>query len=207
MADQAMLTELAQSPLAAMADELAAGSVSGARGVRLAERPFATMISVRVAPDSPAAAAIGDVLGTPLPARCGEVAAAGAHSVLWLGPDEWLIVSESPAADLLPALAGRIQGQHAAVVDVSANRTILELDGPSARRVLEKGCPIDLHPRAFGPGRAVTTTLARIPLVLWQTGEHSYRLLPRSSFSAYVATWLLDAMREFATDFRDGGPS
>ena len=55
-------------------------------------------------------------------------------------------------------------------------------------------CPTDLHPRAFGPGRAVTTTLARVPLLLWQVGPQAYRLLPRSSFAEYVAAWLLDAM-------------
>jgi len=68
--------------------------------------------------------------------------------------------------------------------------------------VLEKGCPVDLHPRAFGPGRAVSTTLARVPVVLWQTGETSYRLLPRASFADYVARWLLDAMVEFNAEFR-----
>jgi sarcosine oxidase, subunit gamma len=81
---------------------------------------------------------------------------------------------------------------------VSANRTVLELTGPQARAVLEKGCPVDLHPRAFGPGRAVATTLARVPLLLWQTEDETYRLLPRSSFADYTARWLLDAMQEYA---------
>ncbi|MFB6847304.1 sarcosine oxidase subunit gamma family protein [Streptomyces sp. NPDC056373] len=69
------------------------------------------------------------------------------------------------------------------VVDVSANRTTLELSGPSARQVLEKACPLDLHPRFFGPGRAVSTTVGPVAVLLWQTGEApAYRLLraPRS---------------------------
>jgi sarcosine oxidase subunit gamma len=72
------------------------------------------------------------------------------------------------------------------------------LRGPAARAVLQKGCPLDLHPRAFGVGRAASTTLARVPLLLWQSGPASYRLLPRSSFADYVARWLLDAMQEFS---------
>jgi sarcosine oxidase subunit gamma len=127
--------------------------------------------------------------------------------VLWLGPDEWLIVSQRAPSDLHGALTDAVGEDHADVVDVSANRTVLELSGPAARSVLEKGCPVDLHPRAFGPGRAVATTLARIPLLLWQTGPHTYRLLPRSSFAQYVASWLLDAMQEFASDFDDGAVS
>lgn len=108
---------------------------------------------------------------------------------------------------LVPALVESVTGAHAAVVDVSANRTVLELNGATVRAALQNGCPLVLHPRAFGPGRAVTTTLARIPLVLWQLGPHSYRLLPRASFADHVARWLLDAIQGFASDSRDGGTS
>lgn len=225
---------LRRSPL----DGLTAASDDGA--VRLAERPFLTMVSLRVDPDSAAARRVEGVLGMPLPRECGRVEGSGAHHVLWLGPDEWLIVTErdtemvdsasSVSADVLDAAAlvatlrdasqmsasaegddnnlldgslsrtsGKV-GRTPAVVDVSANRTVLELSGPAARAVLEKGCPVDLHPRAFQPGTAVSTTLTRIPMLLWQTGPEEYRLLPRSSFAGYVSRWLLDAMAEFGAD-------
>lgn len=85
------------------------------------------------------------------------------------------------------------------VVDLSANRTTLELAGPSARAVLEKGCPMDLHPRVFGVGSAVSTTLAQIQVLLWRTGEDTWRIMPRGSFAVHVARWLMDAMTEFAS--------
>lgn len=201
------LTMMRRSPLAGMAREMMDKSITGPRNVRASESRFTTMIGVRADPDSDVAAALGEVLGTPLPARCGEVAGHGPHSVLWLGPDEWLVVSEMDADLLLPALLAASAAGPAAIVDVSANRTVVELSGAAARAVLEKGCPTDLHPRAFGPGRAITTTLARIPLLLWQVGPQTYRLLPRSSFAEYVAAWLLDAMQEFGSDFRDAGPA
>lgn len=197
------LTTLRRSPLAGMATELGATHVTGVRRVRVFERPFKTMLSLRVEPSSAAAHAIEKVLGTTLPRSVQDVTERGEHSVLWLGPDEWLVVSETSVDVLLPALVGGVDGAHAAVVDVSANRTTLELQGAAARAVLQKGCPVDLHPRAFGPGRAVATTLARIPLVLWQVGPDSFRLLPRSSFADYVARWLLDAAQEFESDFSD----
>ncbi|MGX1478997.1 UNVERIFIED_CONTAM: heterotetrameric sarcosine oxidase gamma subunit [Streptomyces canus] len=94
-----------------------------------------------------------------------------------------------------------LDGAPGSVVDVSANRTTLELSGPAAREVLEKGCPLDLHPRAFGPGRAVSTTVGPIAVLLWQLDDGpTYRLLPRSSFADYLARWLIDAMSEY------GGP-
>ena len=55
----------------------------------------------------------------------------------------------------------------------------------------------ELHPRAFRPGMAGTTTLARVPLLLWRVGPESCPLLPTLSF-ADVARWLLDAREEFA---------
>ncbi|WP_460848536.1 sarcosine oxidase subunit gamma [Nocardioides ultimimeridianus] len=202
------LTMLRRSPLAAMAREMMDKSITGPRNVRVSESRFTTMISVRVEPGSAAASAIAEVLGTALAARCGEVASHGPHSVLWMGPDEWLVVSEMSADLLRPELVAvaRAAGDGSpAIVDVSANRTVLELSGAAARAVLEKGCPTDLHPRAFGPGTAIATTLARVPVLLWQVGPTTYRLLPRSSFAQYVASWLLDAMQEFGSDFAVAG--
>jgi sarcosine oxidase subunit gamma len=201
----AELTMLRRSPLAGMARDLMENAVTGERNVRVSEWRFTTMVSLRVDPASPAAAELEGVLGTALPRTSGEVTSHGQHSVLWQGPDEWLVVSQMSADALVPALVESVKGAHTAVVDVSVNRTVVELKGTAARAVLQKGCPLDLHPRAFTPGRAVTTTLARIPLVLWQVGPDSYRLLPRASFAEYVARWLLDASQEFGSAFRDGG--
>jgi sarcosine oxidase subunit gamma len=136
-------------------------------------------------------------LGAALPEACGQVTSSGPHSALWLGPDEWLVVSEADPGALAADLRHALAGDRGAVVDVSANRTVLELSGPAAREALEKGCPVDLHPRSFGPGRAVATTLGPVPVLLWQTGGTTYRVLPRSSFADYVARWLLDAATEY----------
>lgn len=199
------LIGMRRSPLAGVARELMEKAVTGERNVRVSESRFTTMVSLRIDPTSPAARKLEGALGTTLPGSSGEVRTHGQHSVLWLGPDEWLVVSQMSADVLVTALTQSVAGEHAAVLDVSANRTVLELKGAAARAVLEKGCPLDLHPRGFAPGHAVTTTLARIPLVLWQVGPDFYRLLPRSSFADYVARWLLDASQEFASEFRDGG--
>jgi sarcosine oxidase subunit gamma len=54
--------------------------------------------------------------------------------------------------------------------------------------------PIDLHPRAFGPGRCAQTLLARANVIVHQVGdEPRYRLYARPSFVAYLAAWLNDA--------------
>lgn len=169
---------------------------SGER-VRLREVPFLAMVGLRLDPDAEVAAIAGRAVGALLPRTCGQVASTDARDVLWLGPDEWLVVSEESPAALMAAVRDPLVGHHAAVVDLSANRTTLELSGPAARSVLEKGCPTDLHPRTFGPRRAIVTTIARTPVLLWQTGQETYRVMPRASLAAYVAAWLVDAALEF----------
>jgi sarcosine oxidase subunit gamma len=188
------LTTLRRSPLEHLAARMAA--VSRPDVVGLAEVPFTGMVGLRVDPTGPVASRVAEVLGAPLPTTCGEVTDGGAHQALWLGPDESLVVTGTDAVALADRLTAALAEAPGLALDLSANRTVLELSGPKARDVLEKGCPVDLHPRSFGPGRAVSTTLARVPVLLWQTGAQSYRLLPRTSFADYVARWLLDAMVE-----------
>ncbi|MDC7340843.1 sarcosine oxidase subunit gamma [Streptomyces lydicus] len=189
---------LRRSPLAHLAERMRAAAVTGARGVTLTEWPFLTMVNLRVAPASEAAARIEKTLRTPLPRECGRTTTSGPHTVAWLGPDEWLVLSQAESTAVTAELRAALGGDPGSVVDVSANRTTLELSGPAARQVLEKGCPLDLHPRSFAPGRAVSTTVGPVAVLLWQVDDTpTYRLFPRSSFADYLARWLLDAMSEY----------
>lgn len=186
------------SPLAHLEERMRAATVTGARGVTLTEWPFLTMVNVRVDPASEAADRIGKALGAPLPRQCGDTSTSGPHTVLWLGFDEWLVLSQAEVTAVTAELREALGGDPGSVVDVSANRTTLELSGPAARQVLEKGCPLDLHPRSFAPGRAVSTTVGPIAVLLWQVDDGpTYRLFPRSSFADYLARWLIDAMSEY----------
>jgi sarcosine oxidase subunit gamma len=189
---------LRRSPLAHLADRLRDATVSGPRGVSLAEWPYAPMVSLRVAPASPAAHRVVKHLGAALPTACGATASARSGTALWLGPDEWLIVSPPGTPSVADELHAALAGEPGSVVDVSANRAVLELRGPAARQVLEKGCALDLHPRSCGRGQAFVTQIGPVPVILWQTAEDTYRLLPRSSFADHLARWLIDAMAEYA---------
>jgi sarcosine oxidase subunit gamma len=160
-------------------------------GVRLPddvrELPFLTQLDVRADPS--------ELRGHWLPTEPNTVHAHGDRAALWLGPDEWLVVGPSDSAgaiesDLRASLGGAIE----ALVDVSANRTVLELTGPAARDLLEAGCSIDLDPRSFPPGRCAQTLLARANVILWHVdAAPTYRLFVRPSFAAYLAAWLTDA--------------
>ncbi|GAA4195395.1 hypothetical protein GCM10022252_41120 [Streptosporangium oxazolinicum] len=176
--------------------------------LRIAELPFLTQVNVRVEPGSGTAADIARALGVPLPAEPDTFASTGGDvppsgtavsdtRVLWLGPDEWLVVGPPGDTGLENRLRAAAGTGHAAVTDVSAQRTVLLVTGRKARDLLSHGCALDLHPRAFGPGRCAQTMLARAQVVLTRGEEDEFHVLVRSSFADYLAAWLLDAAGEY----------
>ena len=186
------------SPAAHLAERFAAAEVTGTRAVSLREVGLLTMVGLRVVPGSAAAGRIGTCLKAQLPVSCGEVSTADGLSVLWLSPDEFLAVGgDESATEVTVSLLEALDGDPGSVTDLSANRTTFELTGISARAVLEKGCPLDLHPRAFAVGQAYVTLIGSVPVVLWKTADETYRILPRSSYADFLGRWLIDAMAEF----------
>ena len=195
---------LRRSPLAERAAELDA---AGGPRVRLREVPFRTQISLRAEPGGPAADGLEKVLGAPLPRKVGQVSEVEAPvigHVLWFGPDDFLLVAGDEAerelscsalAGILAEAVGEHRGQ---AVDLSGNRTVLELSGPNAVDVLCRMVEVDVHPDFFPVGSAILTLVAGSSAALWRTGEDSYWIMPRASFADHTANWLLDAMREFA---------
>jgi sarcosine oxidase subunit gamma len=200
MADTALTARQQRSPLAHAAHRLAAATRASGGAVRLAELPFLTQVNVRVDAKSPAAEAVGLALGFQLPLEPNTVVRSGESTALWLGPDEWLVVARpGTQAELEERIRGAAEDGHVSVTDVSAQRTTLLVTGPRARDLLSHGCPLDLHPRAFGPGRCAQTTLARTQVVLVARDEEraGFWVLVRSSFAGYLTDWLLDAAVEY----------
>jgi sarcosine oxidase, subunit gamma len=188
-----------RSPLAHLGEAFAAASGPAAE---IAERPFLAQVGVRLHPGPGGPSAAEAALGFALPAVPDTTASANGRTALWLGPDEWLVVGPPDSEAALEVELGEaLGGGLGSVVDLSANRTAIELRGPAARDVLAKGCALDLHPRAFAPGRCAQTLVARAQVMLEQRDDApGYRLLVRGSFSDYLAAWLLDAMAEFHPD-------
>ena len=187
-----------RSPLASLADVLAEARAGDAT---LAERPARTRLNLRLDPDdAEALTAAGAALGGALPLTPNTAAATGrGWTVLWLGPDEWLVTGpEAEGGTLADALGASLAGKHHGLCDVSAMYATLALSGPRAREVLLKGCRLDLHPRVFAPGACVQTALARAQVILHQTDDGpAYEITMRNSFAHYLGTWLLDAMAEY----------
>ena len=74
-----------------------------ANSVAIVEEPFVTMVDLRVDPSGPGAAAAADLLGVELPAAASTYAKNGDTTVIWLGPDEWLVTGTALAGPELEA--------------------------------------------------------------------------------------------------------
>ena len=125
---------------------------------------------------------------------------AGAMKIYWLGPDEWLIVTPPGQQTALAATLGvALQEVFASITDVSSGQTLISITGVHARALLEKGCPIDFHPREFATGDCVQTHLAKAAVLISAVDDaSSYELIVRRSFADYLGLWLLDAIAEFS---------
>lgn len=139
-------------------------------------------------------------LGAGLPTRPNTWAGNSDCQVLWLGPDEWLVVSADGTHEILfNRLHEALHGLHHALTDVSANRTVIAIAGSDTRSVLAKGCSLDLHRQAFGERHLAQTLLAKSPVILQCVdGQANFHLYVRNSYAQYVATWLTDAQAECA---------
>ena len=68
--------------------------------------------------------------------------------------------------------------------------------GPGTCWPLAKGCTLDLHPRVFGLGHVVQSTLARVDVILVQVsgdGDLAFDIHVGRSFAEYLWLWLEDA--------------
>jgi sarcosine oxidase subunit gamma len=189
------------SPLGSRAPQLQ----STPAGIRLEEVAFLTQLNLRLDPHGPALAAVEGALRQQLPVRPGTLSRSGDRTLLWLGPDEWLLVAPpGEQADQVRVLRGALSPHGGVVVDQSAHRTTIDVHGPLARDLLAKGCSLDLHPSVLTPDRCAQVLLARASVILLphESGA-GLRLLVRSSFAGYVADWLLDACVEYGPAAED----
>ncbi len=181
----------------------------GAAGVALAERPHRGMVNLRLDPsDATAMNAFADAFGFALPVEPNTSAGDGEASALWLGPDEWWLVVPGPGPALADKLRSALAEGFAAVTEVGESRTCIRIAGPKARALLQKGCPLDLHPRAFGVGQCAQTILAKATVAIHLVAAEiaadesvaegpAFEVYVLRSFAEYLWAWLEDAGREY----------
>lgn len=145
--------------------------------------------------------AVTHATGIELPRDPNTVALGATYIALWLGPDEWLLQSTGPReATLERTLRPILAGQFAAIADVSSGSIVVEVTGTRARDVLQKGCPLDLHPRVFGVGHCAQSHFFKAAIVLRPLGTDTFEVIFRRSYADYAVGMLMDAAEEFTNN-------
>lgn len=180
-----------------------------APGVLLSERRGLTLVHLAGRPEWESFVdAARSALGVALPVKPNTTAQAGDLTIFWLAPTRWLIERPSSALDDLEArLRDALGPAGAAVTDVRAGRIVLQISGADARRTLAKGCPIDLHPRAFPPGGLAQSMLEGVSVMLHALpGNNALDLYIPRSYARHVWEWLTRAADPFGYEVVAGPP-
>ena len=145
---------------------------------------------------------VGQSLGLSLPVRPNRTTTRNGLLALWLGPDEWMLrMPIERVTACTAALRDVLEGQHAAVVDISDRSVLLRLSGANGREVVASGCPLDLHSRAFRPGHCARSLYLKAGILIHQVDEvPTYDIQVQRSVAEYLWLALVEAGSEAQSD-------
>jgi len=136
---------------------------------------------------------VGGVLGLVLPRLPKTSTTNGSRTVMWLGPDEWLVIEKLKSS--LHKMPRKLSEVQCSAVDVSHRNTAIVLSGKGAANVLNTGCPQDLSLGAFPLGACSRTVLGKSEIILLRTSANTFHVECWRSFSDYVWNYLVDGIK------------
>ena len=169
--------------------------------VAIRELPGLHTIDLHVAPGTSTNAMVAEALGMDLSGKPGQigrssVSGGGEAHALCLAPDWWLIVGFQEAEQRLAPLLLN-DDYHLSVVDVSGQRTTVELEGPKVRDVLAHLWDQDLREKKFPIASVSQGLMAKAPVIVCHIAPFRYRIMVRSSFALHLWKALVDAAEEW----------
>lgn len=137
--------------------------------------------------------AVKAVIGVALP-DVNTAAMADKRGACWMSPDELLLLCpyDSVTEDLTK-LHAALGDAHVLAVNVSDARAVFQVSGRHARDVMAKLAPIDLSPRAFGPGSFRRTRLAQVAGAFWMRDSTTFETICFRSVAQYMFDLLATA--------------
>ncbi len=113
---------------------------------------------------------------------------------LWLGPDRWLLVSDTVTADTVIVSCTRgLAGILHNAVDYSSGLAVLRVAGRRAPLLLATGTGIDLRPARFPAGTCCRTRLGQVATVIVSEAPDVFDLYVDRSYETYLTDWLAES--------------
>ena len=143
---------------------------------------------------------IGKILGMILPKEPCTASAKEKITSLWLGPDEWLIVSnekmpkETNTYELENILFDNIsRGNLGSVTNVTDQFVVFSLSGTNIFKILSKSCPFNFESDNFVDNKVIQTILNHIDVTIHKKNETNIDLYVKRSFAEHLWNWLKDS--------------
>lgn len=132
------------------------------------------------------AASLSAAAGYRLDGRVNSCVLENGHLSVRLGPDEWLLAG--PGTTSFEAqLSSALGAQFHSLVDVSHRYLTTVVEGPHARALLNRGCPLDLDDATFPAGYATRTHFGKAEIILIRPqAQNRFEIESARSFTPYV---------------------
>ena len=144
----------------------------------------------------------GKILGMILPKEACSTSTKEKITCMWLGPNEWLLVSndtvdkKSNEYELEEALYKDISKANlGAITNVSDHYTIFNLTGSNIFEILSKGSPFNFDSENFGDNKVIQTILNHVDVTIHRKSKEDVDLYVRRSFSDHLWAWIKDSSR------------
>ena len=162
--------------------------------IKIKELPFVKKINLRLDPnDKDCVSSCSKILGTMLPTKANTYSTIAINEkVIWLGPNEWLIVSDD---DVFLKLLNEIGDLEASVTDVSENRTIIRISGRYVNVLLSKFLVLDLEKNLSTVSSCAQTLFVKVPVLLVRNhydGTPEIDIFTNRSHANYIYNLIVD---------------
>ena len=166
--------------------------------IKIQEIPFINKINLRFNPNNKDFASIcSEILENIIPIKPNTYIKNENLKIIWLGPDEWLIVNYDKN-DLYKKLRNRLGDLEASVTDVSENRTIIRVSGKKTDILLSKFLTLDLEKNLSTIGSCAQTLFVKVPVLLLVNNSNQDReidIFVNRSHAKYIYDLLIDGTK------------
>jgi sarcosine oxidase subunit gamma len=143
---------------------------------------------------------VGKHLDMILPTEANTSSSSSKLTSIWLSPDEWMVISNDKTKkdtnnyDLEESLYNSISKTNlGAVVDVTDQFVMLELEGSKVYELFSSGSPFNFNEFKEKKGSSTQTLLNGIDVIILNKGINLVNLFVRRSFSEHLYSWINDS--------------
>jgi sarcosine oxidase, subunit gamma len=143
---------------------------------------------------------IGKNINMILPVEANTSSTSDKFTSMWLSPDEWMVISNNSIDkdnnnyEIEELLFNKISKTNlGAVVDVSDQFVLINLNGEKVFDLLSSGCPFNFTNFKTKRGAVAQTLLTQIDIIIHHKELNNINLFVRRSFSEHLMSWIDDA--------------